>query len=572
MSPLNLNESDLEKLRGILGTDAPPEDPESPEFADAIALVTRADPELAQRFILSVPIAAEYDGAIPPLKLEDEARAARGRQRLIDLQRLLFMRQVENEWIASQPKIWAFTLVLLVIALGAATANYLNHTSSAPIVVEEPIPEPTPPPAPEPAALSIPEPAPAVSPRLSLDNFPALAPAPGAMPDLTPVRATTPPSTGMPPSTLPPLVPAAPQASRERADTLEFNPLDEDELRIPMTVSTPQAPNGGAGAPIGLYRQSELPPAAPGALTNRTLTTFRDATPTPLPLTNTHDTPAALSAVTNTPDSTPAANAPLGLFAAPSRAASDTLLWSDTSASASEAATLWRQEAPAAVASDAAQEPRAALLFDRSSSDAATSLDAASGDVQAERSAAASLASAAPSAGDRIPARLVTSATVLDGQSGPVVVESICPARDASCEPVVFFGRVTLLGGNRLVASLDQMLVGGSLEPVTGMILAPDMGTSLPAVLLDEAPALANDMLTSAISGVARYVDALASQTRVTVVDGAVLQESVVPPVSNFVAGNVAGLFNTRQARLSFVRVAEVPAGTEVVVLVGASF
>lgn len=575
MSTLNLSQPDLEALRALLGADAVPDDPESQAFTDAVALVMRSDPELAQRYILSVPIGSD-DVDVPPLRVEQEARAARGRQRVLNLQRVLFMRQVEDEWIASQPKIWTFTIVALVVGLALATTNYVNHLNQRPAVVEQE-PEPVEVPVEPVVELSLPEPEPAAAPRLSLDNFPALAPAPTAMPPLAQVQPTTPPASA-PPANLPPLLPPAPVASN--AGTLEYNPHDPDELSLPITVAQGEsgARSAGFADPLGVYRQSELPPAAPGAIAGRSLTTYRDAgdLDRDLEVTTFRDAPPAGEALPLTSFAAPAT------FGASAPAAASMVAFSATAATTAtnSTPTLWRQGGAepgsltiASARSDSEPQGSSGVVFTRESA----SSDALTTDMLVayepitptqEPSAPAN----APMVGDRLPARLVTSATVLDGQPGPVVVETLCHARDVECAPVVFFGSVTLLGGNRLVVALDRMLVDGALLDTNAIVLAPDLSTSLPAVLMDEAATLANDMFQSAISGVARYVDALASQTRLTVVDGQVLQESVVPPMTNFVAGNVAGLFNTRQNRVSFVRVAEIPAGTDVVVLVGASY
>lgn len=171
--------------------------------------------------------------------------------------------------------------------------------------------------------------------------------------------------------------------------------------------------------------------------------------------------------------------------------------------------------------------------------------------------------------GARIVAELATSATVLDGQPAPVLAETVCAVRDLECEPWLFAGTAMLLAGDRLVINFDRVMVGGEALPVTAMALAPDMSTSIPAQVVDHAPTLAQDMFRSALSGVSEYVQALANRTRTTIVGDQVVTEALPPGLNEFVMGSVASSFGFDGTRMSFVRVAELPAGTPVVVLVG---
>jgi len=193
------------------------------------------------------------------------------------------------------------------------------------------------------------------------------------------------------------------------------------------------------------------------------------------------------------------------------------------------------------------------------------------GAANAPASSAAAAARVTLEEGARLAAELVTSATVLDGQPGPVLAQTVCGARDLGCEPVLFVGSASLLAGDRLVISFDRAVVAGEAVPVAAMALAPDMSTSIPARVVDQAPTVAQDMFRSALTGVSDYVQAMTNRTRTTIVDGAVVTESVPPSLEEFVLGRVAGSFGFAGSRLSFVRVAELPAGTPVVVLVGST-
>ena len=595
MPNLRLSDDDHQALQQILQIEDVPDDPETEEFTQAVNTVMEHDPELAQRYILAVPIPSPTSS--PDLQTDKEARSAQNRKRVMDLRRLLFMRDVDGDWVPAQRKIWTVALAVMTVAIliaGVAVINDMGKVEAEAIpepvleevVEEEPLEEP---------ALALPEPEPAPTPSLSIDNFPNLAPPPVATPGIPSPARTNAPTPG-PALALPPAVPPAPVASPSAGapGTLDYNPHDPNEEVLPLTVATAPAPafDPLTAPPIGLFRQSTQPvTGAPGTTMNRPITAFRDAPAvgeeTPSNATvyaATAQGPAEVGSLSVfQPSAVPAPSAltvagtPTTSVSTPEAAATSTVFARErmsvpTVNSMTVASTTPVGLPAASGAGDAAAASGLTVLFDRSSeAGAPATANAEASDAEAA-DALASTSSPMLREGARIPARLVTSATVLDGQPGPVLVESTCGAREAACNPTLFLGQVQLLAGDRLVINFDRAVVGGAVQPITAMALAADLSTNIPATVMDQAPTVAQDMFRSALTGVGRYVDALAGRTRTTVVGDNIISESIPPQLQDFVMGSVAGSFGFEGDRLSFVRVAEVASDTPVVVLVGTSY
>lgn len=573
-SPLTIAAADLERLQEILQVGDVPSDPETEEFTAAVNAVMEVDPELAQRYILAVPVPGGRSSQAPPLQTEQQAKRAMNRQRLMSLQRRLFMREMDGDWVPNQTKIWGVTLGILAIGIGiAGYAVYADSQAKAAAraaaaaaevtVVEEP-------------TLELPEPEPAPRPSVSISDLPPLAPAPVAAPPPAPTPAPVAAApTPVPAAPLP--VPAPPVPGGVPGE-LNYNAVDPNETPIPMTVAS--VPAGRfeplAQAPLGVFAQAVSPVAtAPGAGMSRPLTAFRQQRATEVaPTTVFADTRASQEAANNggsvsvfsqEPNSAPLLIASNNLVPAVSEAPSTVFANTNARAAASSltvASAARGNEAPTGGMS---------TLFSR------TAVEQPADTVTAEPVAASPAGEAipvlagVPAEGSRVAAELVTSATVLDGQPGPVLAQTVCGARELSCDPVVFAGTASLLAGDRLVIEFDRVIVAGEVAPLTAMALAPDLSTSIPAQVVDQAPTFAQDMFRSALSGVSDYVQALAGRTRTTIVDDRMIEETLPPGLDDFVMGRVAGSFGFEGNRMSFVRVAELPAGTPVVVLVGSS-
>lgn len=577
---LSLVAEDLARLQEILQVEDVPSDPESEEFTAAVNAVMQVDPDLAQRYILAVPVPSAKPTSKPELETENQAKRALTRQRLLDLQRRLFMTQMDGDWVPNQMKIWGVTLGVLVIGIGiAGYAVYVDSQAKAAAraasaaaqveVVEQPV-------------IELPEPEPAPTPSVSISEIPPLAPAPApvaapASPTPAPVAAAP---TPVPAPAAPLPVPPAPVSPGAPGD-LNYNAMDPNETPIPMTVAN--APAGRyeplTQAPIGVYAQTVAPPAtAPGAGMGRSLTAFREPVRT--------EAPEATLFTDSGPGSLfgggEAASRAVSVFAQPSEptpmliastgsAITDALLPSGATVYSSSGdvggapgltiASNARASAPSGMTTLFSREPEAPSV----EAPNVTQVEAPAAPAPS-RVAAGVLVD-----GARISAELVTSATVLDGQPGPVLAESVCGPREFECDPVVFAGTAHLLAGDRLVIEFDRAIMQGEVVPLTAMALAPDLSTSIPAQVVDRAPTAAQDLFRSALSGVSDYVQALAGRTRTTVVGDNIVSESVPPGLEDFVIGRVAGSFGFEGSRMSFVRMAELPAGTPVVVLVGSS-
>lgn len=578
---LSLVAEDLARLQEILQVEDVPSDPESEEFTAAVNAVMQVDPDLAQRYILAVPVPSAKPTSKPELETENQAKRALTRQRLLDLQRRLFMTQMDGDWVPNQMKIWGVTLGVLVIGIGiAGYAVYVDSQAKAAAraasaaaqveVVEQPV-------------IELPEPEPAPTPSVSISEIPPLAPAPApvAAPPVTPTPApvaAAPAPAPVPAAPLP--APPAPVSPNAPGD-LNYNAMDPNETPIPMTVAN--APAGRydplSQAPMGVYAQTVAPPSTtPGAGMSRSLTAFREPASSEAQETTVfadfgsrssfgggEAASSSVSVFAQQQESAPLLIASTNpSFTDSLRPSGATVYSSSSEAGASSGLTIAsnaQASAPSGMTTLFSREPDAPSVV------APPAAQAEAPVVPAAQQVAASVLVD----GARISAELVTSATVLDGQPGPVLAQSVCGPREFECDPVVFAGTAHLLAGDRLVIEFDRAIVQGEVTPLTAMALAPDLSTSIPAQVVDRAPTAAQDLFRSALSGVSDYVQALAGRTRTTVVDGNIVSETIPPGLEDFVMGRVAGSFGFEGNRMSFVRMAELPSGTPVVVLVGSS-
>lgn len=580
---LKLAAEDVARLQEILQAEEIPSDPETEEFTAAVNAVMEEDPELAQRYILAVPVPSGKPGAAPDLETDNQAKRALNRQRMHVLRRRLFMTEMDGDWVPSQMKIWLVAFGVLAIGIGIASyVVYMDAQSKAAaraasaeveaeVVVEEPI-------------LVLPDPEPAPTPSVSIGDLPPLPPAPvAAPPPAMPAPAPAPTPVVSAPTPPPAPVPAPPSAPVAPGE-LNYNAYDPDDVAVPMTVARAPASRFDplSAPPVRVFTQSVAPAAtAPGPGMQRSLTAFRetssadagsstvfveDTTSGPLGLGGSSSSVSVFSqAVEDAPMLVASARGG-GLGGVVGSGAS-TVFAASGSAGGSSGLTV-------ASGGDAGAGGGMTTLFSRAepADEPVASSGAVVDTLPAAEVASTQVASGVLTPGARLAAELVTSATVLDGVPGPVLAETVCGAREVSCDPVVFSGVAELLAGDRLVITFEQAIVGGEVVPVTAMALATDLSTSIPAQVMDQAPTFAQDMFRSAMSGVSEYVQALAGRTKTTVVGENLVTESLPPGLEDFVMGRVAGSFGVDGNRMSFVRVAELPSGTPVVVLVGSTY
>ncbi len=164
--------------------------------------------------------------------------------------------------------------------------------------------------------------------------------------------------------------------------------------------------------------------------------------------------------------------------------------------------------------------------------------------------------------GTRIPGRLAVKLVVPEGEEVPVAVE----AQDGS----VFLGKAKLSPTRRVELSLDQVVVAGRTLSVRAVALGGDMAQGLPAQVREEAPSLVADLVRGSLRGLSDYVRARSQQTTITTTPGGgtVVQQGQTPPLELFLGAAAADLFAVPQGTRAVVRVAEVPEGTPLTVLI----
>ena len=149
--------------------------------------------------------------------------------------------------------------------------------------------------------------------------------------------------------------------------------------------------------------------------------------------------------------------------------------------------------------------------------------------------------------------------------------ERTMPAVAKTSDGTVWLGEATPGAGRLVQIQFRQaVLADGQAISVSAVAVSPDGTVGLAAKIHEQPPALAQDLLRSAISGVSDYVQALKeAQSVVMTPDGFIATEKQVPDLQWFLAGKVAEAFGLPvQPGQSVVRLAEVPKETELFVLV----
>lgn len=173
-------------------------------------------------------------------------------------------------------------------------------------------------------------------------------------------------------------------------------------------------------------------------------------------------------------------------------------------------------------------------------------------------------------AGSRLSARLTTGIAVTAGASTPVVAtsdENWCTT--PPCNEITWLGEATLDGSSRVQINFTQAVYKDNLQSVTALALGAGNTPGLTAAVKDTTPTLAQDILRSAVGGFSDYVGALQNQNTVTIIDGVALSETQAPPLDAFLLGRIGDLLALPQDNTPIVRVAEVAADSQLVVLFG---
>jgi hypothetical protein len=177
--------------------------------------------------------------------------------------------------------------------------------------------------------------------------------------------------------------------------------------------------------------------------------------------------------------------------------------------------------------------------------------------------------------GQKISARLSTGITVVEGVSSPVLAESLL--QDCLvvglCPTLLFRGSAELISGNKVRVSFDAVIVNGEEQSFQGIALDAYDNNAISVAVVDEAPTVAQDLIRNALGGLSDYVEALSQAKTVRVLpSGETIEESSVPGLETFLGAAAAKTFQMPATSSSFVRVAQLPAGTPLKVLTGVSF
>jgi hypothetical protein len=177
--------------------------------------------------------------------------------------------------------------------------------------------------------------------------------------------------------------------------------------------------------------------------------------------------------------------------------------------------------------------------------------------------------------GQKISVRLATGITIVEGTSSPVLVESLpqtCLVVGL-CETLIFRGNAELISGNKVRVGFDAVFFDGEEHPFQGIALDPYDNNAITVAVVDEAPTIAQDLLRNTLGGLSDYVEGLSQAKTIQVLpNGEKVEQSSVPTFETFLGAAAARTFRMPATTSSFVRVAQLPAGTPLKVLAGVSF
>jgi hypothetical protein len=135
----------------------------------------------------------------------------------------------------------------------------------------------------------------------------------------------------------------------------------------------------------------------------------------------------------------------------------------------------------------------------------------------------------------------------------------------------VWIGRAVLGASKRVEIKLEEVIVGGKRTPVSAEVYTGSAQPEAPGVtpnFRDETPAFVADAVAGALRGVSEYVQGLGNASQTTVTGGVVISQNAAPGLLESVTGSLASLLAAPQNATARVRVAEVPVGTRVWVLI----
>lgn len=622
MNRLQIRPEVRQDVEAAFGKPVP--EPSSPEFVAYLKELTQARPELARKLkdglVLSSPAV--------PAALQNQVRQGQARERQRGLVRSLFQRRGwQGDWVPDKRKLLLFGLAGALAGL-AALLFTLNRptlqarTPSAVSAVGSSLNRPESPPV---------APAPPEVPSSGITPPTPTSIAPQTVAPPTAPRTIAPPPTIAPVAPSPPL-PAAPAptfgygtAGGPTSALPAATPGAANPPRQPPVIFTRKAED----APSSLVQPSSQPAAAPTGVTPSASTptqqrqppvvftrkvegnsgggaqqqsTGSAGSPEPAPSTVFVRPSAALEGAAPQPQAQEAPRAPMLIYQSKPQAQGNgsSLMFSRSAQNTppQPQASAPSSEAPAAqtamgVYTAPPQQPTPNTLFQRepaagqaSSPPPPSSANQGSGlttlyqrpqTTPTQNPPATSAlptlppptppGTTAPSAppavtpGQQIPAKLATAVAALEGGQVPVVAES---------EGAVWIGSASLDAAKRVQVAFDRVVKDGQVTETQAIALNPQGVPGLEALLEEQTPSLASDILRAGLNGVSAYVQGLAGASSSTVLPGGgAVQSKEAPPLGVTLLGEIGKLFALPQGQASVVRLARVDKGTQILILVG---
>ena len=128
----------------------------------------------------------------------------------------------------------------------------------------------------------------------------------------------------------------------------------------------------------------------------------------------------------------------------------------------------------------------------------------------------------------------------------------------------VWQGNATLNAVGRIEIELSEVTIDGVTHPVEAKVFDEDGFLGVEAIVREETPALAADLITAGLRGVSDYVTDLADSATITSNNDQVVVENQVVPLEWALAGSLSELFSPGETKRAVVRVAEIGKGERV--------
>jgi hypothetical protein len=524
-----MNESDLlldpevrERLEQVLGIEVP--DPNSLEFQSLLEELQENQPELFEEVMRGLTVNVEFPAE------QQAVKVARRESFYALMTRLIFRRSaVDGEPVAAKRR-WLMYVFVAMALLGPGLYILGQTFGRNDTVAQEPQPlaqvDPIDPVQPEAPLTSAPPPAPEPEPEPELPPpapMPVQAQEPPAPPAPTPPRPVMPPA---PTSVAPPPAPAAAPAPPTPVETPVVRPssLSLYENQAPRPTETTlfdNQPSEGAALPGMTLFEDE------SGSDTLLISEVEDVAPETLLVVAAEDTtPETMRIDAETIDAT---ERPTQLRIEEPEETSDTVA-TDGAGTVSEGEEMAAEAPPGKRLEDILQP------------------------------------------GARLGAVLETGIIVTQGTMTPVVAKSGSDwCTTPPCPEITWIGQASLDASNRIQITFTQAVFNDATQTISALALGAGNVPGLTASIKDTAPTVAQDLLRSAAGGFTDYIGALSQQKTVAYVDGIAVTKTETPPLDLFILSKMGSIFDLPENTTPIVRIAEVPTGSQLIVLFGIS-